>query len=144
MEETTNNTNIEQGQTTETGTEIWKAIREYEGLYEISSFGNVKCLPRLKINGTGGTFFTKEKIKTPRVKSDGYYYTFLTKNGKKKYFSIHRLVAQAFIPNENNLPEVDHINNIRNDNRVENLRWCTRKENIQHTVECDNNTFKHL
>ena len=78
--------------------EVWKPIKDYEGLYEISNLGRVKSL------NYGGT-------------------------GKGKILKVHRLVAEAFIPNPGNKPCVDHINTIKNDNRVENLRWVTYKEN---------------
>ena len=101
--------------------EVWKPIKDYEGLYEISNLGRVKSL---NYKRTG-----KEKILKNTVCNDGYLKVGLTKNGKDKVFRIHRLVAEAFIPNPENKPFIDHINTIRDDNRIENLRWCTQKEN---------------
>ena len=101
--------------------EIWKSIKSYEGLYEISSLGRVKSL---NYRGTG-----KEKVLKNIEDYKGYLMVGLTKNGKQKKFKIHRLVAEAFIPNPEGKPCIDHINTIRNDNRVENLRWVTYKEN---------------
>ena len=101
--------------------EIWKPIKGYEGLYEISNLGRVKSL---NYKGTG-----KEKILKNTENSKGYLMVCLTKNGKQKLFKIHRLVAEAFIPNPENKPCIDHINTIKNDNRVENLRWVTNEEN---------------
>lgn len=84
--------------------------------------------------------YTERKILSPRANKRGYLYVNLCNNGKYKSISIHRLVAQAFIPNTENKPEVNHINGIKTDNRVENLEWVTKSENIQHAF--DNNLNK--
>lgn len=102
--------------------EIWKNIKDYEGLYQISSEGRVKSL--------GNNKTRKEKILKNSKGSIGYLQVNLCKNGKLKRHSIHRLVAQAFIPNPDNLPEVNHINEDKTDNRVDNLEWCSRDYNI--------------
>lgn len=94
--------------------EEWKQVQGYEN-YEISNQGRIR-------NRAG-------HILKPYTKPDGYVCIKLSKNDIRKHFRIHRLVAQAFIPNPENKEFVDHINGIRNDNRVENLRWCTRSEN---------------
>ena len=101
--------------------EVWKPIKDYEGLYEISNLGRVR---NLNYKGSG-----KGKILKNTKDSKGYLIVGLTKNGKRKLFKIHRLVAEAFIPNPENKPCIDHINTIKNDNRVENLRWVTNEEN---------------
>lgn len=95
--------------------ETWKKIDGYKN-YSVSSEGNVRN-DKTKI------------ILKPRYNKGGYQRVTLYKKGQGILFSIHRLVAQAFIPNPNNLPCVDHINTVRDDNRVENLRWVTYEEN---------------
>ena len=96
--------------------EDWKSIEGYEKLYEISNLGRVKSL---NYNGT-----KKEKILKPSIDKDGYLGVVLCNNGNKKSFRVHRLVAMAFIPNPQNLPIINHKNQIVNDNRIENLEWC--------------------
>lgn len=104
--------------------EIWKNIPEYNGLYQVSNMGRVKSL---NYKGTG-----KEKILKPATNKEGYLRVGLCKDGKRKRFRIHRLVAIHFIPNPNNLPEVNHIDENKTNNCVENLEWCDRVYNINH------------
>lgn len=105
--------------------EIWKDIKDYEGLYQISNLGNVKVLDR-KIKNNYNYFVRKEKIlKLCVSKKDGYVYVCLTKNNKGKTVKVHRLVAKAFIPNPNNLPQVNHKDEDKTNNCVDNLEWCT-------------------
>ena len=108
-----------------TNIEIWKDIEGFEGLYQVSNLGRVKSL------GNGLTWKTERILKTVRTK-DGYLKLVLSKNNVRKYFRVHRLVAQAFIPNPDNLPEVNHKNEDKTDNRVENLEWCTLDYNIRY------------
>lgn len=97
--------------------EIWKSIKGYEGLYEISNLGRVKSL---NYNRTG-----KEKILKPSKINSGYLHITICKNGKMKYFLVHRLVASAFLPNPDNLPCINHKNNDKMDNRLSNLEYCS-------------------
>lgn len=111
--------------------EVWKDIKGYEGLYQISSIGQVKALAR-----KGNGFRKYDNIKIINPNDDGYIVAHLTNNkGEKKKISVHRLVASAFIPNPENKKEINHINCVRDDNRVENLEWCTTKENTEHAFK---------
>lgn len=114
--------------------EIWKNIKEYEGYYQISNLGRVKSLSR-NVNGPHGTRRIKEKIRSNNKLSHGYEIIILSKFGEKKVFSIHRLVAEHFIPNPEDKPAVDHINGIKHDNRAENLEWLTHHENMEHAIK---------
>ena len=113
--------------------EIWKDIPGYEGLYQVSNLGRVKSLERYKDNNSG-LVKMPEKIMQGGIRN-GYVLVYLTKDGKRKTFSAHRLVAQAFIPNPEQKPTINHINGNKQDNRVENLEWNTDKENINHAVK---------
>lgn len=110
-------------------TEIWKDIKGYEGLYQISNLGNVKSVKR-RIKYSNGTIVSyPEKILKGFISTSGYKAVDLYENKKKKKFYIHRLVAEAFVDNPLNKPEVNHINENKLDNRFENLEWCTSSEN---------------
>lgn len=97
--------------------EIWKDVKDYEGDYKVSNYGRIKSLKK-----------NKEIVLKPVLKN-GYCYVSLTKNKKCKTFRVHRIVAQSFILNYNNYPCINHINEIKTDNRVENLEWCTYEYN---------------
>lgn len=126
--------------------EIWKDIKGYEGLYQVSNLGRVKSLERIITKKNGVTLPIKEKILQYGIDRKGYYFVGLYKNSKGKNKSIARLVAEAFIPNPDNKPEINHINTIRTDNRVwvnedgsieydkSNLEWCTHKENCNNPL----------
>ena len=114
--------------------EIWKPIKDYEGIYEISNLGRVKSLIRLKKGAKNITYLIKEKILKQNFDKDGYCIINLYKNSKLKTFKIHRLVAECFIKNIDNKKQVNHINGIKHDNRLENLEWCTTSENVIHAL----------
>ena len=113
--------------------EIWKDIEGYEGYYQISNLGNVKSLARNVIRSDGVIQPHKERIMDKRVSIDGYYIAKLTVNRKSKSIGIHILVARHFIPNPDNLPEVNHKDLDRKNNRVDNLEWCTHQDNVRYS-----------
>lgn len=110
-------------------TERWRDVKGYEGLYQVSNKGRVKSLERVVVDKNNKPRLRKSLILAISKNDRGYCQTNLYKNGVLKTFRINRLVAQAFIPNPDNKPYVDHINTIRDDNQVENLRWVTPEEN---------------
>ena len=114
--------------------ELWKDIDGYEGLYQISNLGNVRSLNRKQRVGliNNRTITRKGKILKIQKNKYKYCYVFLSKNGNKKYSLVHRLVAIAFIPNPNNLPEVNHKNGIKSDNKLKNLEWISKSDNEKH------------
>lgn len=97
--------------------EVWKPVKGYEGLYEVSNTGKIR---------RNGYLMSQHQCR------NGYLRCKLTKNGKPKMKLLHRLVAEAFIPNPDNLPQVNHVNENKTDNRVENLEWCTCQYNINY------------
>ena len=104
--------------------EIWKNIEGYPN-YQVSNMGRIKRL-------STGYYRRTEKILKPQLQNNGYLHIKLSQKDKTKCILVHRLVAQVFIPNPNNLPQVNHINEDKTDNRVENLEWCTQKYNINY------------
>ena len=116
--------------------EIWKPIKGYEGLYEVSNFGRVKRLSR-KVNDYRGenTRIIKEKILSPFDNGKGYLVITLVKNKKKNNHYIHRLVAFAFLPNPNHFEYVNHLDYNTKNNEVSNLEFCTQKTNVNYSKE---------
>lgn len=108
--------------------EIWKDIKGYEGLYQVSNEGRVKSCDRVIVTNNTIRNYKGRIIKVGR-KPDGYIICQLYNTGKVGRFRVHRLVAEAFIDNPDGKEHVDHINGIKSDNRACNLRWCTQKEN---------------
>jgi len=112
--------------------EVWKDVVGYEGLYEISSFGRLKRLKRTTLGKDGIEYNYPELIIKGDYDKDGYIRTTMSKNKKKKTKKLHRLVAEAFIPNPNNYPEVNHLDETKDNNHVDNLEWVTVKGNANY------------
>lgn len=114
--------------------EEWEPIRNYEGLYEVSSLGRVRSIERI-VYQYNPQLDKKIPVKYPKryLKFDkdsyGYSRVVLSKGNKQKRFLVHRLVIENFIPNQENKPCVNHINHEKHDNRLVNLEWCTYEEN---------------
>lgn len=113
--------------------EQWKAIPGFEGYYEASTLGNIRSVSRkVIIHGASGDYerSLKSKPMTPLPDGKGYYLMVeLSRDGRSKRYLIHRLVAQTFIENPESLPEVNHKDENKRNNRVDNLEWCTHAYN---------------
>lgn len=120
--------------------EIWVDVKGYEGLYKVSNKGRIKSLARGYKNQYGEFGAKKEFIKIQKLncfnkenkQERGYYVVNLARDDRGKWVRVHKLVAEAFIPNEKNLPEVNHKDENPSNNRVENLEWCDRKYNVNY------------
>lgn len=110
--------------------EIWKNIKDYEGIYQISNMGNIRSLDRVVKLANGNERHIKGKMLRIHMVS-GYLMVSLYKNGKRSNILVHRLVASNFLKNEKNLPEVNHIDHCKTNNKSSNLEWCTRDYNIR-------------
>ena len=114
--------------------EEWKDVKDYEGLYQVSNLGRVKSVERMKWSGlNGGCYVTvPERILKTIKDKYGYLTVNLCKDSKMKTYKVHRLVATAFLDNPNNLPMINHKNEIKSDNHVDNLEWCDASYNANY------------
>lgn len=104
------------------------------GLYQVSNQGRIKGIER-EVRRNGNVYHWKERILTPQIEKNGYIRFILSKNGKMERVLIHRVVAEAFIDNIENKPQVNHKNGNKEDNRVVNLEWVTAQENTLHSLK---------
>ena len=114
----------------------WLTVKGYEGLYEVSDAGQVRSVTRKCLHKNGKVTLNVGKVlaQSPN-KNTRYMMCGLWRNNKAKYYLVHRLVAEAFIPNPDNLAEVNHIDGNRQNNHLSNLEWVTRKGNIRHAID---------
>ena len=112
--------------------EEWRPIEGYEGLYEVSNLGRVRSLDRYVEYSNGRIHLHKGKVLSPAKDKNGYLKVVLNCNGKCKTTNIHRLVANVFIPNPDNLPMVNHKDEDKSNNSVDNLEWCDVKYNLSY------------
>ena len=123
--------------------EQWKDIENYEGLYQVSSYGRIKSF----IKWNGHSYIQDERILKPTLQAvRGNYKRYsicLIRNKQRKHFKIHRLVGIAFIPNCDNKPEINHIDSNPLNNNVNNLEWCNHKENVIHSYKFGNKKPKY-
>lgn len=115
--------------------EIWKDVEGYEEFYQISNFGEVRSKDRWRNNGSKSRYLLKSKTMTKSKTTTGYWKIGFFKDGKRREFKIHRLVAFAFIPNPENKPNINHKDGNPLNNHISNLEWCTQSENLQHAYE---------
>lgn len=114
--------------------EIWKPIPGYENTYEVSNLSNIRSIDRRVPLGSRSKFVKGQPIK-PTLHHSGYMIFSLAKNGRAITTSVHRIVAQLFVDNPHDLPEVNHIRPPKTNNRADNLEWVTQAQNLQHAVE---------
>lgn len=115
--------------------ETWKDIEGYEGLYQVSDYGNVRSLDHTAKTKTGKDVLVTGTVKKLSRTKDGYLQVCLIHGKKQKMCRVHRLVALAFIQNPDSKPEVNHIDGCKTNNNVENLEWCTGEENREHAIK---------
>lgn len=111
--------------------EVWRDIKGYEGLYQVSTYGRIKKLAGVNILDRT----TKERIMSPLTQRLGYIQIGLTKDRKRSFPLVHRVVAETFIPNPNGYPEVNHLDGDKKNNSVDNLAWCSKSQNMRHAVD---------
>ena len=115
--------------------EVWKDIRGYEGLYQVSNYGNIRSVPHSYLTKSGKKMVVSGRLLAPRLHNKGYYTISLYCGKHRKQFYVHRLVASHFCCNPNKYPCVNHIDNNPSNNRACNLEWCTHKQNTAHALK---------
>ena len=111
--------------------EVWKDVVGYEGLYKVSNLGRVKSLSKYDRLGR----FHGERILHDCDNGNGYRIVNLKRDGKQDMRTVHRLVMTAFVPNDNECSDINHIDGDKTNNHLDNLEWCTRRENMAHAVK---------
>lgn len=114
---------------------MWKEVCGFEGYYKISDFGEIWSEDRVCIDAVGRKRFRKGQKLNPDIAPNGYYRVTLAKNGKKTQRYLHRLLAQHFIPNPDNLPQVNHKDGNKLNCNIDNLEWVTIKDNVIHAYK---------
>jgi len=114
--------------------EEWRDVIGYEGLYKVSNLGRVKSLERIVTDRNGVEMPFPSVMKKNTKSKTGYWHVNLWKDNKVKFKKVHRLIAEVFIPNPENKPQINHIDSNRLNNEISNLEWCTASENTIHAV----------
>lgn len=109
--------------------EFWRSVKGFEGFYEVSNFGNVRTIPHYSNYKGKSKRFIQGRIKKTSLDKDGYSVVALYKGKEKKLRKVHRLVAEAFIENKDNLPQINHKDEQKTNNAASNLEWCDAKYN---------------
>ena len=112
--------------------ELWLAVKGFEGLYEVSDLGRVRSLDRTTKTRGDGKRISKGRVLKFKTDKYGYYCVCLRKNLKNHHKTVHRLIAEVFVENKENKPQVNHIDGNKLNNHYSNLEWCTTQENTEH------------
>lgn len=132
--------------------EIFIPIKGFEGLYEVSQLGRIKSVNRVSPHATSGFLTIKERVLKQGTGTNGYKYVVCRKDGNSFTLYIHRIVAIHFVDNDNNLPQVNHMDGKKSNNCATNLEWCTQSENMKHAsakgllkgrFDINNPNYKH-
>ena len=115
--------------------DIWKPVKGYEGIYEVNKNSTVRSIDHLVVCKNRGRRIQKGRVLKTRISLKGYVQVSLSKNTVRFNTGVHRVAAIAFIPNPKNLPQVNHIDGNKQNNRIENLEWCTNSYNQNHAVK---------
>jgi hypothetical protein len=113
---------------------MFKPVPGWEGFYEVNEIGQVRSIARVVTRSDGSVQTWRSRLMRPMLSSSGYLLVRLSRPGKRECARVHRIVAQAFIPNPDDLPEVNHLNGVRSDPRATNLEWVTPSGNRFHAV----------
>ena len=113
--------------------EIWKNIKDYEGIYQCSNTGKIRTCDRIVTESNGKTQFRRGQEIKPHLNKNGYLQFALNKNAKRKMVYVHIIVAQTFLNNPNNLKTVNHKDGNKTNNNIDNLEWCSYSDNNKHS-----------
>lgn len=115
--------------------EQWRFIKGFEYRYSVSTLGRVRAETRICFNNRYGYYTLKPKLLKPCLNNKSYLTVTLAKNGRSFPRLVHRLVAEAFLLNPDNKPQINHIDGDRTNNNVDNLEWCSQSENNLHSYK---------
>src|SRR6185312_10171182 len=121
--------------------EVWKPVVGYEGTYEVSCCGRIRSIPRMVLGRYGGMVPKPGKMLSLKTERNGYIRVCLRRQTGQCTMLVHRMVANAFIPNPEMLPVVNHIDGDKANNTAENLEWCTQRQNCHHALR--NSIYEH-